>query len=147
MSATDWYVCPECRKKALTYIDKWDAEINKQYGKVELKVWENLVKCKILLGTYRKAWDDENTDFQQPKDAIKLFTFLEEQFNDEFEYCEIDGNEGTLATVRYDSDTGLGGDGILRMNECYDCDCCDFHIEVNKSWKNGTNQEYKEKDK
>lgn len=142
MSATDWYVCKNCRKKAIEYIDKWQIEIDKQYGKVDLSIWEKLVKVKDLFYIYRKAWEDEKESFERPKDAIKLFEFLENQFEN-FHYTEIEGNDGGLLSVRYDSDTGMGDDGILRMSEVYDCECCDFHIEVNKSWKQGVNQEFR----
>ncbi len=144
MSATGWEICPKCRQKAMEYIEKWNKEIDKQYGKVDLKTWEKLTKSKILLTTYYNAWKDEKESIGKPQESIKLFEFIEEIFPD-FEYSNIDANEGTFTTVRYDSDTGLGDDGLLRMSETYSCECCDFSIEVNKTWKQGINQEHKEK--
>jgi hypothetical protein len=125
MSATDWYICPKCRKNAIKYIDGW-------YGKVNVIEWE-------LLSKFRIAWDEENTSFKVPTKAQKIFDAISEKFEDFEEHQII--MEDTIVTLRYDSDSGISSEGTLGMHESYCCQCCDFSIEVNKSWKEGVNQE------
>lgn len=128
MSATDWYICPKCKKTAIEYIDRW-------YGKVDQKSWDVLSKI-------REAWQSDSESFRISKAQITLLDKLEENIEG-FEYSDILPQEESLLTLRYDSDTGLSEDGKLYMHEVYDCQDCEFHIEVNKKWKEGNNEEEK----
>jgi len=143
MSATDYYFCPKCKNKVIDYVNKWILLIDNEYGKVDLSTWEMLVKCKALIIDYQKAWKNESESFKEPKDASKLFDYLEEHFEGDFDGCEIQGVENSFTTIRYDSDTAISDDGLLDMSETYDCQCCDFHIEISKIWKEGKNEEAK----
>lgn len=127
MSATDWYVCNLCKKKAIDYIDSW-------YGKVTKEEWDALL-------TYRKAWEDEDSDWKSVQKIENIIDKIEERFED-FERDNFSIDE-SVYTVRYDSDTGFGSGVILDMTETYECQHCDFRIEVNKKWKQGINQEHK----
>lgn len=127
MSATDYGVCPMCKKKAIEYIDKW-------YGKVTKEQWSALLD-------YRTAWDREDEDWESQKEIEDLIDKIEEKFEGDFERSEFSIDE-SITTLRYDKDTCITDEGTLSMSEEYICDC-GFEIIVKKEWLPGTNQEKK----
>jgi hypothetical protein len=130
MSATDWYVCPVCKAKALKYIASW-------YGKVTLEEWEALLY-------YKDFWEKESENWKDDKEVEDAIDKIEERFPD-FDRDEF-SIDSSVHTVRYDSDSGLDDKGVLRMHETYSCQHCEFHVEVDKSWKQGKNREEGQED-
>jgi len=118
MSATDWYSCPIC-------LHRLRKLLKESYKEVTQKEYDLL---KYLLS----QWEGQEI-IDLTGENKKLLEEMQEKYDDKYDLFNPDteAGEGVTETIRYDSDSGIGKDGILEINVGYTCYSCGANWENN----------------